>query len=141
MTAPARLLPDAALLVLEVLRAAHIDAVDEMPRAGAMRYPLTYARRIPGSGPIHPQFLDSATVSVLTFARTRSAALNLAASASVALYDAWRNQTIYPAGSIASFEDMSGQTPLPGAPDSTPDPEVVVQATYRLGMCPPLTLT
>lgn len=135
MTAPSRFLPDAALLVLTALRANAVDAVDEMPMAGAMRYPLVYVQRLPGSGAVHPRFYDMATIETLAFAKTRTAALDLAETARATLYLAWERQTCFPTGSISHYEETSGPWPLPH-PVTAPVNEVVIQSTYRLGISP-----
>lgn len=132
-----RWLPDSALLTMDVLRAVGIDVVDQMPVAPTMRYPLVHVRRIPGSGAVHARFLDLATMEILAFAQDRSEALDLAEGCRTALYAAWEAQTIYPNGSITSYEEISGVGPLPST-GNQPDREVVAHATYRLAMSPPL---
>jgi hypothetical protein len=137
---PGRLLADTDALLLDILIPACSlgeHHVQERMAADYMNW-LPYVRAYRWAGAaIDPRFLDSAVIDVHVYAVGRTAALDLAETCRTALYEAWQNQTIYPHGSIASYSEQAAPTELPSA--IRPDGLTTVQATYRLGVCPPLT--
>jgi hypothetical protein len=140
MTTARRLLADVDALLLDVLLPATAlglgNVVEELDPDYLEHLPVVHAYRWGGAAE-HPRFLDVAVCDVHAIAQGKTAALELAETCRVALYEAWERQLIYPHGSIAGYEEISAPTELRTARQA--DNVTRVQATYRLRVCPPPT--
>jgi hypothetical protein len=135
---PRRLLADVDALLLDILIPALDLGEDHIGEQLAADYlnllPFALAYRWGGQA-VHPEFLDTAVCDVHFYAADKTQALDLSETARTALYEAWQQQTAYDHGSIASYSEQAAPTVLRQAVQ--PDGITVVQATYRLGVCPP----
>jgi hypothetical protein len=138
VTSPGRLLADVDALLVDLLIPAldlgdgHVG--DELPADYLNQLPFALAYRWGGQA-VHPEFLDIAVCDVHLYAATKTEALDLSESARSAIYAAWKQQTVFDHGSIASYGEQAAPAVLRQA--TQPDRLTVVQATYRLGVCPP----
>lgn len=128
----ARLLPSVNDLLLGILRPAlpgDVTIGDLIP--ATMPYPFVLARKAGGAA-IHPQFVDSAIVDIQVWAKTNRQAENLAEDCRVALYEAWRNQTVVPnVGHIGYYDEQSSPVLI-----EVTDNVYRYQATYTLVIRP-----
>lgn len=130
-----RYLPDADMLVLEVIRGylPGQQVGNVIPADLANRLPYVTAIRVSGP-PLHPRFAGGPTVDVQTWASTRRGAADLAESVRVAFYEAWRSQTVYPSGAWVAFQRCLSEPAEIRATDSLATPQDLYrfQASYRL---------
>ncbi len=140
MSTPVRWLADVDALLLDVLIPALNlppgNVGEQFPADVLIRVgtgPVVQAHRV-GGAPVHRRFLDEAVCDLQVMAVDKTSALNYAEACGVALYTAWERQAIYPHGSIASFEEQAAPVQVPDDADAV----TRLQATYRLGICPPL---
>ncbi len=131
-----RLLPDAELLVLAILRPV-VPAVGfgtAIPDDIASRLPYVVIRRAAGAA-LDPRFLDNPVVSVDAWHTSKSAASDLAEDVRVALLEAHERQTVTEFGHLANFAEDSGPSELRTA--EQPDTIFRYQANYALATRPP----
>lgn len=83
--------------------------------AASPRPPADLATKLPrravykiGGTSAHPRFLDRPQVHVVSYAATREAAVALAETARVKLFDAWRAQATTTAGTIHKVVEVTG---------------------------------
>lgn len=122
-----RLLPDAELLVKAVLT--------DCPASS--RTPVNVAAKVPhrvvyklGGVAVHPQFLDKPHIQVVSYAGTRAAARDLAESARVALFQAWRTQARTSLGGIHKVKEVI--SPFEVRTGTEPDGVYRFDATYEV---------
>lgn len=131
-----RLLPNVDKLVVGILRAAMPAATVETEWSnGFTRTPYVLVD-VTGGDELHPEFLGRPLVDIETYAvGSNSAAADLAENARVALYLAWRDQTVWPGGHLNSFRTVT----YPHAQRLVGQPPNIFRyvATYLIGVRPP----
>lgn len=131
----ARLLPDAELLTLDLLRSAlpSTTFTTMIPDDVLERVPLVIVRRVSGAA-IHPRFLDRATMSVDAWHTSKADAAELAESVRTALFLAWDSQTVTTHGHVAYFDETAAPSEIRA---DEPDTVTRYQASYSLATRPP----
>lgn len=136
---PGRLLADVDALLMDILMPATGLGVGHhgelLPADYMNRLPFVHSYRWGGAA-VDARFLDQATIDVHCRALGRTAALDLGETCRTALYEAWESQSNFEHGSISRWEEQAAPTEV-RAP-TQPDGLTVVQATYRLWVCPPV---
>lgn len=122
-----RLLPDAELLVLAVLT--DCDAATRTPADLASKVPFRAVYKIGGKA-VHPMFLDKPQIHVASYAATRIAAKNLAETARVKLWQAWRDQFHTSLGHISAVHEVT--SPFEVRTGTEPDGVYRFDATYQV---------
>ena len=122
-----RYLPDSELLVLAVLTDCPAGATT--PADLATKVPRRAVYKLGGTA-AHPMFLDKPQIHVVSYAATRQAAANLAETARVKLFDAWRAQTTTAAGTIHRVVEVTG--PFEVRTGTEPDGVFRFDATYQV---------
>jgi len=122
-----RLLPDAELLTLAVLTDCPASA--RVPDTLASKVPWRVVFKLGGTS-AHPQFLDKPHVQVSSYAGTRAGAANLAETARVKLFQAWRTQFRTDLGGIHKVVEVI--TPFEVRTGTEPDGVFRFDATYEV---------
>ena len=126
---PLRNLPDVDDVVLEILRAGGISCGPDNPPDILAVVPYVVARRYGGAA-VDPEHLDRALVQVDAYAVKRRDAADLAETCRVLLYNAWLTQTVYSAGHVTRFAEITAPSKLQTADE--PDNLNRYHATYTL---------
>jgi hypothetical protein len=83
-----------------------------------------------GGTAAHPMFLDKPQIHVASYAGTRQAAANLAETARVKLWQAWRTQFTTELGSINAVHEVT--SPFEVRTGTEPDGVYRFDATYQV---------
>lgn len=122
-----RLLPDAEGLVQAVLD--DVPSSNMTPAKLATRLPCRVVYKIGGTAS-HPRFLDKPQIHVTSYANTREGAADLAETARVALFLAWRNQDVYSLGVVHRVTEALSPTEV--RTGTEPDGVFRFDATYMV---------
>lgn len=130
-----RKIPRVQEIVLPLLREHLPDVMitSWIPDPDDRSFPLLNVRRLGGPS-VEPDLLDRPVIEVNAYSRDGLVATeDLYLDARSVLFRAVRNQTVTPAGSLSSFREPVGPTPV----DSPFDDTWRVQGLIRLGVRPP----